>query len=57
MIDGFMMMDKDYCMHVKHSKSGFVILSLYGDDILLAGNGTELGNGYLSIRDERRGWD
>lgn len=50
-----MMMDKDYCMHVKHSKSGFVILSLYGDDILLAGNGTELGNGYLSIRDERRG--
>ena len=36
--DGFKMMEEDHCVYLKHSNSGFVILSLYVDDILLVGN-------------------
>ena len=32
------MIEKDHCAYVKWSKSKFVILSLYVDDILLVGN-------------------
>lgn len=32
----FVMINKDYCVYVKHSKNCFVFLSLYVDDILLA---------------------
>ena len=34
--DGFKMMEEDHYVYLKHSNSGFVILSLYVDDILLA---------------------
>ena len=40
--DGFKMMEEDHCVYLKHSNSGFVILSLYVDDILLAGNNKEM---------------
>jgi len=32
------MIDEDYCVYMKRSETDFVILSLYVDDILLAGN-------------------
>ena len=35
-------MEEDHCMYLKHSNSGFVILSLYVDNILLAGNSKEM---------------
>ena len=31
-------MEEDYCVYLKCSNSGFIILSLYVDDILLAVN-------------------
>ena len=34
----FTMIDEDHYLYVKRSKNKFVILSLYVDDILLAGN-------------------
>ncbi|KAK9098657.1 hypothetical protein Syun_025702 [Stephania yunnanensis] len=37
----FVMIDEDHCVYVKRSNSKFVILSLYVDDILLAGNNEE----------------
>ena len=37
----FTMIDEDHCVYVKVSKNKFVILSLYVDDILLAGNDKE----------------
>ena len=40
--DGFKMMEEDHCMYLKHSNNGFVILSLYVDDILLDGNSKEI---------------
>ena len=40
--DGFKMMEEDHCVYLKRSNSGFVILSLYVDDILLAGNSKEM---------------
>ena len=40
--DGFKMMEEDYCVYLKCSNNGFVILSLYVDDILLAGNNKEM---------------
>ena len=36
------MMEKDHCVYLKRSNSGFVILSLYVDDILLAENSKEM---------------
>ena len=35
------MTDEDHCVYVKRSEGNFVILSLYVDDILLAGNNLE----------------
>ena len=37
----FKMMDEDHCIYVKRSSDKFVILTLYMDDILLAGNNVE----------------
>ena len=36
------MLKKDYCVYLKRSNSGFIILSLYVDNILLAGNSNEM---------------
>ena len=36
--NGFTMVEEDHCVYVKRSKKSFLILSLYVDDILLAGN-------------------
>ena len=36
------MMEEDHCMYLKRSNNGFVILSLYVDDILLVGNSKEM---------------
>ena len=33
-----MMMEEDYCVHIKCSNIGFIILSLYVDGILIVGN-------------------
>ena len=38
----FTMIKEDYCVYVKRSKGSFIILSLYVDDILLAGNDMEM---------------
>ena len=38
---GFVMIGEDHCIYVKRSQEEFVILSLYVDDILLAGNSKE----------------
>ncbi|KAK2968233.1 hypothetical protein RJ640_027063 [Escallonia rubra] len=35
---GFEMIEQDHCVYVKRSKKNILILSLYVDDILLAGN-------------------
>ena len=40
--NGFKMMEEDHYMYLKCSNSGFVILSLYVDDILLARNSKEM---------------
>ena len=37
-----MMVEEDHCVYVKRSKESFLILSLYVDDILLAGNDKEM---------------
>lgn len=39
---GFTMMEEDHCVYVKKIENKFLILSLYVDDILLAGNDLEL---------------
>jgi hypothetical protein len=36
------MMEEDHCMYLKRSKNSFIILSLYIDDILIAGNNKEI---------------
>ena len=36
------MMEEDHCMYLKRSNNRFLILSLYVDDILLAGNSKEM---------------
>ena len=41
----FTMINEDHCIYVKKSNGKFVILSLYVDDILLAGKNLE----YLKI--------
>ena len=35
------MIEEDHCVYVKRSEGSFIILSLYVDDILLAGNDKE----------------
>ena len=40
--DGFMMMEEDHCVYIKRSSIGFIILSFYVDDILIAGNDKKL---------------
>ena len=36
--DQYRVLNEDHCVYIKTSKDGFVILSLYVDDILLTGN-------------------
>lgn len=36
------MIEEDHCVYVKQSKKSFIILSLYVDSILLAGNDKEI---------------
>ena len=38
MSHNFEMIEEDHCVYIKSSKSKFVILSLFVDDILIAGN-------------------
>ena len=40
----FMMIDEDHCVYIKRSNDQFVIISLYVDDILIAGSNMELVN-------------
>ena len=40
--DGFIMMEDDHCIYVKHSNNNFIIISLYVDDILIAENDKKL---------------
>lgn len=40
--DGFTMIEEDHCVYIKRSKDIFLILSMYVDDILLAGNDKEM---------------
>ena len=40
--NGFMMIEEDHCVYVKQSKGNFLILSLYVNDMLLAGNDKEM---------------
>uniref|UniRef100_A0A2N9HL28 CCHC-type domain-containing protein n=1 Tax=Fagus sylvatica TaxID=28930 RepID=A0A2N9HL28_FAGSY len=40
--NGFTMIEEDHCVYTKRSKGSFIILSLYVDDILLAGNDAEM---------------
>ena len=35
---GFEMVEEDHCVYLKRSKKSVLILSLYGDDIIIAGN-------------------
>ena len=41
----FMMIDEDHCVYTKRDKDKFIILSLYMDDILIAGNDKEFLKG------------
>lgn len=55
--DKFEMVNEDHCVYVKTSGKGFVILSLYVDDILLAGNNETLirsTKGWLSTNFEMK---
>jgi hypothetical protein len=36
------MMEEDHCMYLKRSNNSFIILSLYVDDILIAGNSKDM---------------
>ncbi|KAL0421930.1 UNVERIFIED_CONTAM: Retrovirus-related Pol polyprotein from transposon TNT 1-94 [Sesamum latifolium] len=40
--EGFTMVEEDHCVYVKRSEKNFMILSLYVDDILLAGKYMEM---------------
>ena len=44
----FQMIEEDHCVYIKHFEGNFVILSLYVDDILLAGNSL---NSILAIKE------
>ena len=51
------MIEEDHCVYVKRSKGSFIILSLYVDDILLAGNDMEMiitTKGWLSSNFEMK---
>ena len=39
-----MMINEDHCIYVKRQEDNFIIMSLYVDDILIAGNKMELVN-------------
>src|SRR3954467_5603229 len=39
---GFTMIEQDHYVYLKHSKAGFLILTLYVDDILMASNDKKL---------------
>ena len=41
---GFQMIEEDHCVYLKRSKKSFVILSLYVNDVLIAGNDMSLIN-------------
>ena len=40
--DGFTMMEEDHCVYIKLSNNHLIILSLYVDDMLIAGNDKQL---------------
>ena len=40
--DGFTMMEEDHCVYIRRSDNHFIILSLYVNDILIAGNDKKL---------------
>ena len=46
---GFTMMEEDHCVYIKCSNNHFIILSLYVDDILIAGN-------YKKLIDVTKNW-
>ena len=48
-LNGFIMIDEDHCVYIKRSMDKFIIMSLYVDDILIAGNSKEYVN-------EIKGW-
>jgi hypothetical protein len=51
------MIEEDHCVYVKRSKGSFIILSLYVDDILLAGNDKDMivaTKGWLSSNFEMK---
>src|SRR3954466_11548021 len=39
---GFTMIEQDHCVHLKRSKAGFLILTLYADDILMSSEDKKL---------------
>jgi len=53
----FTMIEEDHCVYIKRSKGSFIILSLYVDDILLAGNDKDMivsTKGWLSSNFEMK---
>jgi hypothetical protein len=57
LLNGFTMIEEDHCVYVKQSKGSFIILSLYVDDILLAGNDKDMivaTKGWLSSNFEMK---
>ena len=56
-LNGFIMIDEDHCVYIKRSMDKFIIMSLYVDDILIAGNSKEYVNeikGWLSSNFEMK---
>ena len=56
-LNGFIMIDEDHCVYIKISMDKFIIMSLYVDDILIAGNSKEYINeikGWLSSNFEMK---
>jgi hypothetical protein len=57
LLNGFMMIEEDHCVYVKRFKGSFIVLSLYVDDILLAGNDKDMivaTKGWLSSNFEMK---
>jgi hypothetical protein len=57
LLNGFTMIEEDHCVYVKRSKGSFIIMSLYVDDILLAGNDKDMivaTKGWLSSNFEMK---
>ena len=48
---GFKMIEEDHCVYLKRSKKSILILSLYVDDILLAGNDMEWLSSTFEMKD------